>query len=65
MIASGLLLATDQPKDKVTKEDMKRLQGTWEIVAAVHDDGKEASNLITKNNLRRVIIRGDTVKVQL
>jgi uncharacterized protein (TIGR03067 family) len=65
MVASGLFLATDQPNDETAKEDMKRLQGTWEIVAGAHSEGKEPSNLLTKNNLRWVIIKGDTVKVQL
>jgi len=64
MVGTALLLGNGCRTDELANEDVKALQGKWEIVAA-ENDGKEASNLLTENNLRRVIIKGDRVNVRL
>src|SRR5437868_4463994 len=64
VLAMILLLAVSHTKAETGKEDSKCLQGTWEIVAAEWD-GEEASNLLTKNNLRKVTVKGDKINVWL
>src|SRR5262245_59753135 len=37
IVALGLLLGADDPKDAASKKDLEGLQGTWKLVSAVRD----------------------------
>ena len=50
-IAAGLLVAADAPKDDPAKADLDKLQGPWNLVAAVRD-GKE----VPEGQVRRTTI---------
>jgi len=61
VVAAGLLVAADAPKDDVKKE-LKKLEGTWVLVSG-EQEGKEFSEDIIKSG--KLTMTGDkhTVKV--
>ena len=55
MMAAGLGLAADTPKDAAVKKELEQLQGTWQLVSA-ETDGKKAPEEQVKKI--RVVIKG-------
>ncbi len=50
LLATGLLLAADESKKDPTEEDMKLIQGTWELV------GREKSGVDNLANLKGLLL---------
>ncbi len=54
--AAGLALAADKPRDDTVKAELKKLQGTWQLVSAETDGKKLPEETVKKI---RVVIKGN------
>ncbi len=61
VVAVGLLLAADKPKDDAGKEDLEKLQGSWQAVEGERNGEKAPEDQIKKVT---ATFKGDKVTVK-
>jgi uncharacterized protein (TIGR03067 family) len=59
ILAVGLLIAADAPKENATKNEMKKLEGTWRIVSVGSKGKKEPADYSKRFTYT---FKGDTVR---
>jgi uncharacterized protein (TIGR03067 family) len=57
VLASGFLIATDDPKDDAAKKELGKLKGTWTLVSAERDGKKLPKDEVKKT---KITFKGDT-----
>jgi uncharacterized protein (TIGR03067 family) len=63
LVAIGLLIAADKPKKDDAKKEMKKLQGTWTIVA-VEVNGAKMSDEDRKHVGIKMTLKGDKYSIE-
>jgi uncharacterized protein (TIGR03067 family) len=55
IVAVGLLLAADNAQEEAAKKDLKKLQGTWNLVSAMQDGKALAADKVQRTT---IVIKG-------